>query len=202
LSVRLINGKDLMTDETQQWKDTEKDLIVRAQQGDRSAYADLIYQHQRGVINVVYRMCGDPALAEDASQEAFIRAWLKLPAYRPTAPFRSWLYRIAINVALDTLRHQKQDVRMEMHNLSIGENPEALLVHKEQTDRVREAVLSLPDASRTVLVLREFEGLSYQEIASALDIPVGTVMSRLNYARSSLRSLLGLHARRLEENHV
>ena len=171
--------------------ETELDLIARAQHGDRQAFGELVHRHREGVINVVYRMCGDPNLAEDAAQEAFIRAWQHLPSYRPWSPFRNWVYRIATNVALDTLRRERETQDIDTLSLPNGEKgPEAAVEDKELSERVRQAVLELPPASRAVLVLREYQGLSYREIADALDIPIGTVMSRLNYARNRLRDLL------------
>ena len=82
------------------------DLIAQAQAGDRNAYGELVSRHYDDVIRVVYRMCGDALIAEDAAQEAFMRAWVSLPGFQPRAPFRSWLYRIAVNAALDTLRRK------------------------------------------------------------------------------------------------
>jgi RNA polymerase sigma-70 factor (ECF subfamily) len=143
------------------------------------------------VINVVYRMCGDANLAEDAAQEAFIRAWKHLPNYRPRSPFRNWVYRIATNAALDVLRRERETVDVDVLPIpSSGAGPEAAVQEAEQSARVKQAVLELPEASRTVLVLREYEGLSYKEIADTLGIPIGTVMSRLNYARNRLRESL------------
>lgn len=169
----------------------ERDLIAQAQQGDRQAFGDLVLLHRSGVVNVVYRMCGDAVLAEDAAQEAFIRAWAKLPDYQPRAPFRSWLYRIATNAALDALRRERPTVDVSDVPLAApGIGPEALVSRQERAQQVQEAVLALPTASRTVLILREYEGLSYKEIADVLEIPLGTVMSRLNYARSALRDRL------------
>lgn len=165
-------------------EETEIDLIVRAQQGDRQAFGELVRIHREGVVNVVYRLCGDANVAEDAAQEAFIRAWQHLPGYQPRSPFRNWLYRIATNAALDSLRTEKATVDVDELSLASSvEGPEASLEHTERAENVRRAVLALPPASRTVLVLREYEGLTYQEIADTLDIPMGTVMSRLSYAR-------------------
>ncbi len=169
----------------------ELDLIRQAQQGDRQAFGSLVLRHREGVINVVYRMCGDSYLAEDAAQEAFIRAWNNLPKYQPRSPFRNWVYRIAVNVALDVLRREKETVDVDDLPLaSPGAGPEAVMTAKERAERVQEAVLALPTASRTVLILREYEGLSYREIAESLDVPMGTVMSRLNYARKLLATTL------------
>ncbi|MDY0019289.1 MAG: sigma-70 family RNA polymerase sigma factor [Anaerolineae bacterium] len=169
----------------------EIDLIIRAQEGDKAAFAALIRCHQESVVGMIYRLCGDMATAEDAAQEAFIRAWQALPRYKPQGAFRSWLYRIAYNAAMDMVRRDPQSVDIESVVLAAPERgPEVAVTRKEAGEAVREAVLALPTASRAVLILREYEGLSYQEIAAALDIPVGTVMSRLNYARSRLRELL------------
>ena len=171
--------------------ETELQVIVQAQQGDRRAFGELVRCHREGVINVVYRMCGDANLAEDAAQEAFIRAWKHLPNYRPQSPFRSWVYRIATNAALDVLRRERETVDVDALPIpSSGAGPEATVQEAERSARVKQAVLELPEASRTVLVLREYEGLSYKEIADTLGIPIGTVMSRLNYARNRLRESL------------
>ncbi len=193
----------------------EIELIAKAQQGDRQAFGELVRRHREGVINVVYRMCGDANLAEDAAQEAFIRAWQHLPSYRPRSPFgklragsfdkltatstrggragsfRNWVYRIATNAARDLLRRERETVDIDALSLPTpDEGPETITEQGERGERVRQAVLALPPASRAVLVLREYEGLSYREIADTLGIPIGTVMSRLNYARGWLRKSL------------
>jgi len=172
----------------------ERELITQAQQGDRQAFGELVRRHRGGVINVVYRMCGDANLAEDAAQEAFIRAWQHLPNYRPRSPFRNWVYRIATNAALDALRREREMVDVDALPLvAPGKGPEAAMEGSERGEQVRQAVLALPKASRAVVVLREYEGLSYREIADTLSIPIGTVMSRLNYARNRLRKSLAPH---------
>jgi len=169
----------------------ELELIARAKQGDRQAFGELVRRHREGVINVVYRMCGDANLAEDAAQEAFIRAWQHLPSYRPRSPFRNWVYRIATNAARDTLRRERETVDIDELSLATPDaGPETMVEGEERGERVRMAVLALPPASRSVLTLREYEGLSYREIADTLGIPIGTVMSRLNYARNRLRESL------------
>ena len=138
-------------------------------------------------------MCGNVELAEDAAQDAFIQAWLNLSSFRPGTSLRNWLYRIAVNAALDVLRREPKAPSLDVESLSMADplaGPEAAFLQKERTVIVQQAILSLTEASRAVLVLREYGGLSYQEIASALDIPLGTVMSRLNYARDRLKELL------------
>ena len=171
--------------------ESEAGLVQRAQKGDREAFGEIVRRNRAGVINVVYRMCGDACLAEDAAQTAFIHAWQKLSAYRPQnraqGSLRSWLYRIAVNAALDMLRKERPHLDIETAPLASPNNGlESLVENQERQRRVQQAVLALPEASRAVLVLREYEGLSYQEIAQTLDIPLGTVMSRLNYARNLL----------------
>jgi RNA polymerase sigma-70 factor (ECF subfamily) len=171
----------------------EVELIARAKNGERNAFAELVCMHAQGVQNVIYRMCGDLRIAEDAAQETFIQAWMHLGSYRPQMPLRNWLYRIAVNAATDMLRKEKRILPSALEDLPLQDpqlGPEALLSQGERIASIQKAVLSLPDACRAVLVLREYEELSYQEIADTLSIPVGTVMSRLNYARKLLKEKL------------
>ena len=171
----------------------ESELVTRAQDGDRNAFSELVRMYSQGVLNVIYRMSGDMQVAEDAAQETFIQAWLRLSSYRSQGSLRNWLYRIAVNTAIDMLRKEKRILPGAVDEMNLRDaepGPEALVAKLQRTEAVQAAVLSLPDASRAVLVLREFEDLSYQEIAEALEIPVGTVMSRLNYARKLLREKL------------
>jgi RNA polymerase sigma-70 factor (ECF subfamily) len=169
---------------------SETEYIKLAQQGDRDAFGILVALHRESVINVVYRMCGEAHLAEDAAQTAFIRAWQHLPNYKPQASFHSWLYRIAINAALDMLRRDKPTLNIDEMNLSNHQHIESQVEKRQQAHQIQQAVRALPEASRAVLVLREYQGMSYQEIAETLEIPIGTVMSRLNYARKSLMEQL------------
>ena len=188
----------------EQISEVEEVLVIQAQQGNRGAYGELVGRYYEGVIRVVYRLCGDAQIAQDAAQEAFLRAWIKLPGFQPRAPFRNWVYRIAVNTALDVLRQKpaeqfenSEEVRI-LADKSLG--PEAAYIQKEQADFVQAAIKALPEAARAVLVLREYGELSYDEIASVLEIPVGTVMSRLNYARTRLRTMLQEY--RLETEHA
>jgi RNA polymerase sigma-70 factor (ECF subfamily) len=147
-------------------------------------------------------MCGDFALAEEAAQDAFLRAWQHLSGYNPQHTFKSWVYRIAINAALDHLRRTRPAASLEdwtAREIPLPDHaagPEDALAEREQVEQVRKAVMELPAAGRAVLVLREYGEMTYAEIAAALGIPLGTVMSRLNSARSQLRTTL---AGRLEE---
>jgi RNA polymerase sigma-70 factor (ECF subfamily) len=130
-------------------------------------------------------------MAQDVAQEAFIRAWINLPSYTPRSPFCNWVYRITTNAALDVLRREKETVDVDhLPLVAPGQGPEAEVEEKDRAELVRGAVLALPPASRAVLVLREYEGLSYKEISDTLGIPLGTVMSRLNYARQRLSEAL------------
>ena len=178
---------------TSPYAETEALLIAKAQNGDRDAFGELVRHHHPGVVNVVYRMCGDVELAEDAAQDAFIQAWLHLPSFRPGTSLRNWIYRIAVNAALDVLRREPKTPLVDLETLSMPDSsagPEIVLLEKERALIVQRAILSLTEANRSVLTLREYGGLSYQEIAATLNIPLGTVMSRLNYARDRLKELL------------
>jgi len=169
----------------------DRDLIACAQQGDRQAFTELVCRHQNGVVSLIYRMCGNPQQAEDAAQEAFVRVWQNLNSYKPQHAFRSWLYRIAANAALDSLRRERPST--DLDSLSLADpstGPERSVEENQRTAQVREAIAHLSPPLRIVLILREYQELSYQEIAEALDIPTGTVMSRLNTARSQLRQEL------------
>ena len=176
---------------TVQHDDNEASLIRQAQRGDRKAFAELVHRHREGVVGMVYRMVGDVHLAEDVAQDTFIRAWNSLPRYKPVSPFRNWLLRIASNRTMDLLRRERET--MDIEDLSIpsaANGPEAAVLGSERATQVQHAIMKLPAASRVVLILREYQGLSYQEIASLLNIPKGTVMSRLNYARKKLQQTL------------
>lgn len=188
-----------------QTADTETSLIEQAQNGDRNAFGELVRRHYQGVVLVVYRMCGDTGLAEDAAQEAFIRAWVHLPSYQPRTRLRNWLYRIAINAALDVLRRKPEEtLEDEQARMVIDQapGPETALIEKERVVLLQQAMKSLPEAARSVLILREYGGLSYQEIANVLEVPVGTVMSRLNYARNRLREILRSYPAKTESEYA
>jgi RNA polymerase sigma-70 factor (ECF subfamily) len=169
----------------------DRDLIACAQQGDRQAFSVLVMRHQNSIVGMLYHMCGDARLAEDAAQEAFVRVWQNLQRYQAQHAFRSWLYRIAANAALDSLRRERPAVDLDSLPLSDPQRgPEQTVEANQRVLQVRQAIARLSPPLRIVLVLREYQELAYQEIAEALDIPVGTVMSRLNSARSQLRQEL------------
>ena len=171
--------------------DAEADWIARAQRGDKAVYGQLVEHYRRLVVSVAYRQGLDLTAAEDVAQETFVRAWLALPHYeKKHGSFRAWLCRIAINLSIDS--HRREHPRLDLDDRL----PDGAAGPAEQSEArarvkiVRAALAKLPPASRAALVLAEYEDLSYGEIAATLDIPVGTVMSRLNYARRRLRELL------------
>lgn len=172
---------------------TEGQLVARSQEGDKEAFGELVRRYQRLTVSIAYRMSGDASLAEDAAQDAFLRAWRQLSRfqYRGRGSFRAWLCRIVTNITTDRLRRTRPAMSLESLSLPGDTGPDETYLRNEEARMVREAVLRLPEASRAALILREYEGLSYRQIAEALDIPIGTVMSRLNYARRKLREELG-----------
>lgn len=174
----------------------ETELLARSQRGEQAAYGQLVAHYQRLVWDVALRLGADAPLAQDVAQETFIRAWRALPQFQPRgdASFRAWLCRIAHNLTVDALRRRRPETQADeiaITDPQPAHDPAAAFARQEQAERVRAAIRRLPPASQAVLILREYEGLTYGEIAQALDIPAGTVMSRLNYARTRLRELLG-----------
>jgi RNA polymerase sigma-70 factor (ECF subfamily) len=185
-------------------KESEAQLITRAQQGDKQAYGELVLRHHAPVFASLYHLSGDRDKAEDATQQAFIQAWLHLPGYQPRSSLRSWISRIAINAWLDGLRRDKYNLPDESvleYMADTRPEPEKALIIKQRSQTVQKALLALNDSTRAVLVLREYGGLSYQEISSALEIPLGTVMSRLNHARNQLRNILQPLLEEVEVNY-
>jgi RNA polymerase sigma-70 factor (ECF subfamily) len=176
----------MFRDETTGKQLNEPEIIRKAQHGDKDAFCHLVLAYRVAVINIVYRMCANVQVSEDAAQIAFLRVWQHLAEYRHQTSFRAWLFRIAINAALDILRREKPVIALDQIEVSTGNSVDDDVVIKQQQEMIEKAMMKLPEASRIVLVLREFQQLSYQEIADALEIPIGTVMSRLNYARKNL----------------
>lgn len=177
----------------------DQDLVKRVQRGDKTAYDLLVRKYQHKVIKLVSRYVYDPSDAHDVAQEAFIKAYRALPGFRGDSAFYTWLYRIAINTAknhvaarirapissVSEFGTEDSDVDFSSR-LSDIDTPEALLL----TDEVRRTILSaidaLPQDLRTALILREIEGMSYEEIAKTMECPVGTVRSRLFRARDTI----------------
>ncbi len=174
-------------------RESEAELITRAQKGDREAFGMLVMNNHAAVYTLVYRMTGSGDLSDDATQQAFLNAWLHLPSYRPGSSLRAWLSRIAMNACLDALRRDKRispDEDAIQYTTDPLPGPETTLMNKQREQTIQQALLALNESSRSVLVLREYNGMSYQEIADTLNVPLGTVMSRLNSARTQLRTIL------------
>jgi RNA polymerase sigma-70 factor, ECF subfamily len=168
----------------------ETEWVRRSQAGDTQAYACLVERHRPFVLSLAYRLCGSSEEAQDVAQDAFVRAWQALPRFRGDASFRTWIYRITSNVALERLRKQPAVPISDEQATADDASPETLALRSERQRAVQRAIARLPSESRLVLVLREYEGLTYQEIATVAGIPLGTVMSRLHYARQWLRQHL------------
>ncbi len=182
---------------------TDAALIQRARRGDQKAFGELVLRYRRPVLSVAYRMTGDAASAEDIAQAAFLQAWQQLGTLHESAALKGWLYRLAVNASIDHLRRNPAPADLSDEAADPAPTPEGEALERERAEAVRRAVLALPEQCRAALILREFEGLSYKEVAQALAIPLGTVMSRLSYARGLLRAALGPYlaytSRSLEE---
>ena len=173
-------------------------LVERVQAGDRASFDVLVLRYQHKVLKLIMRYVRDAAEAEDVAQEAFIKAYRALPGFRGDSAFYTWLYRIAINTAKNSLVAKKrrpldydldlQDPEQhDMQNrLQDSDTPEALVLSDEIRETVNAAIAALPEELRTAIVMREIDGLSYEEIAAAMDCPVGTVRSRIFRAREAI----------------
>ena len=183
----------------------EAALIARCVAGDETACADLVAAHQRTVFNLAFHLLGDRDEALDLSQEVFLRVFRTLSRFRGQSALRTWIYRIVVNQARNRQRwwrrrRQTDLVSLDDHLKRCGEMeatsevlPDRLLASKETAARIWAAMERLPFDQRTALVLREVDGLRYEEIAFSLDVAVGTVKSRLTRARQALREeLLGI----------
>ncbi|HXR51173.1 MAG TPA: RNA polymerase sigma factor RpoE [Steroidobacteraceae bacterium] len=174
-------------------------LVQRVQRGDKTAFDLLVRKYQHKVVKLVSRYMRDQADAEDVAQEAFIKAYRAIPQFRGDSAFYTWLYRIAINTAKNAIVSRDRspiDFDLDLQNieesnsmqarLADAETPESLLQTEEIRETVNRAIEALPEDLRTAIVLRELEGLSYEDIAQAMDCPVGTVRSRIFRAREAI----------------
>jgi RNA polymerase sigma-70 factor (ECF subfamily) len=180
----------------------DEDLVLRVQQGDKTAFDLLVIKYQHKIIQLVNRYVKDPSEAQDVAQEAFIKAYRALGSFRGDSAFYTWLYRIAINTAKNYLvsrSRRSSDYEVDVQDAEAIENapqlqgmetPERLLLNQEIIDTIETAIDKLPDEMRTAIMLREFDGMSYEEIAEAMDCPVGTVRSRLFRAREAIDNKL------------
>lgn len=181
--------------------DSDAMLVERAVVGDQRAFELLVIKYERRVQRLIGRMVRDVDLIEDIAQETFIRAYRALAQFRGDAQFYTWLYRIAVNTAkkflMDLKRHPTvsenffklvdDDETSSVENeLTSSETPEAVLASKEIAEMVNAAMNALPDELRQAITLREIEGLTYEEIADAMNCPIGTVRSRIYRAREAI----------------
>jgi RNA polymerase sigma-70 factor (ECF subfamily) len=174
-------------------------LVRRVQRGDKGAFDALVLKYQHKLVKLVMRYVRNPAEAEDIAQEAFIKAYRALPQFRGDSAFYTWLYRIAINTAKNAvvsrdrspieydLDRSNSDESYDMQGrMKDSETPEGLVLTDEIRSIVNAAIDALPEDLRTAIMLRELEGLSYEEIAAAMECPVGTVRSRIFRAREAI----------------
>jgi RNA polymerase sigma-70 factor (ECF subfamily) len=182
-------------------------LIQRCAAGEQSACAELVASHERMVYQLSFHLLGDRDEALDLSQEVFLRVFRTLPSFRGQSALRTWIYRIVINQARNRQRwwrrrRRSDQVQLEQHVLEHGDlrepndadSPYRALARKELAAKLWAALDGLPFDQRTVVVLREIDGLTYEEIAESLDVAIGTVKSRLTRARQTLRrELRGMH---------
>lgn len=183
---------------------TEQELVALAKQGDQDAFAQLVQANQNKIYSLALRMTGNPEDGADLAQEAFLKAWRSLPTFQEESSFSTWLYRLTSNLCIDFLRKEKRrkaavttisldDDEEDSPPMEVADHrftPETEVERRELRAAMSRALHSLSDEHRRILILREVEGLSYTEIAEALELEEGTVKSRIARARISLRNIL------------
>ena len=180
-------------------REIDRQLVERAQRGDKQAFSLLVEKYQRKLARLLSRFIRDPAEVEDVTQEAFIKAYRALPAFRGDSAFYTWLYRIGINTAKNYLmamgRRAPTSTEIEAEDaegFEEGEQlrdintPESLLMSNEIAETVNSTIEQLPEELRTAIQMREIDGMSYEDIAKAMDCPIGTVRSRIFRAREAI----------------
>jgi len=180
----------------------DEELIRAARAGSEDAFRELVERYKRRAFSVAVGIVEDPDDAMDVVQEAFVKAYYKLPEFRFGSNFYTWFYRLLVNQAIDRWRRQARSpaVPLEEGRLTEGDSPPEAAVYprtpeetagdRELGEALSRAIAALPEYHRAVIVLREVDGLAYEEIAEVLGCSIGTVMSRLHYARAKLRKAL------------
>jgi RNA polymerase sigma-70 factor, ECF subfamily len=184
-------------------RDIDQEIVERVQRGDKRAFDLLVTKYQRKIFRLLSRLIRDPGEIEDVAQEAFIKAYRALPNFRGESAFYTWLYRIAINTAKNHLvaqgRRAPTSTETEVEEaenfddadgLRDVNTPDAVMMSRQVGEAVNRAIEKLPEDLRTAIVLRELEGLSYEEIAESMGCPIGTVRSRIFRAREAIASEL------------
>ena len=172
----------------------EKNILYRARKGDTAAFEQLVRSYQDTVYRICLRTGLSSADAEEAAQDAFVKAWQALPQFRGDCQFSTWLYRLAANAAIDTARRQRrhggtEDIdELPLHD--DGSTPQQELEKREAAEVVRRALAQVKPEYRTALLLRYMQDLSYEEIGKALSLPPGTVKSRINRGKAQLKEIL------------
>ncbi len=180
---------------------SDLELVERCQADDTAAFQVLVERYQQRASRLAYRYVRNQEDARDITQEAFIRAFRSIKDFRTESQFYTWLYRILVNLSLDHLRRNKMETSEYQDDLMLRSQTVAEAQHKRSNPReelwkkqrqvaIVEAIESLPDDQKTTVILREIDGLSYEEIAQVTRVPIGTVMSRLFYARRKLQDKL------------
>lgn len=181
---------------------TDVDLVRRVKSRDVTAFDELVLRHQDRIMNLCVRMVGDYEDARDLCQETFVKAFSALADFEERSQFSTWIYRIAINLCLSYRRserrsierpmpHPKKDESRPEHQVpDLSMEPQNAVLGREAQEVVQRAIQGLDDEYRSVVVLREIQGLSYEEIADVLSVPIGTVRSRLHRARDALKEAL------------
>jgi RNA polymerase sigma-70 factor, ECF subfamily len=173
-------------------------VVKRAQQGDRKALEELILGCERRVYNIAYRFMGNEADAYDMAQEALIKLYRNITSFKHKSSLSSWVYRLTVNTCMDGLRKRKHapislEYSMEK-GVSIEDtysaSPEEQALSIEESEDIQKAINVLSDSYKSVIVMRDIDGLSYEEISESLDISIGTVKSRINRGRQQLKELL------------
>ena len=180
----------------------DEDLVRGALAGDEGAFRDLMERYKRRAYGVARGIVGDPDEAQDVVQDAFVKAYYRLKDFRFGSNFFTWFYRLLVNQAIDRWRKTSRSPTVPFDEAWVSgetsdpeamvypKTPEELAENRQLSEGLTRAIAALPEYHRTVILLREVEGLSYEEIARILDCSVGTVMSRLHYARAKLKEAL------------
>ncbi|MBX5481261.1 MAG: sigma-70 family RNA polymerase sigma factor [Myxococcaceae bacterium] len=193
-------------------------LVKRVKSGDQRAFRTLVERYQRKVYAVALGMLKDKEEAMDVSQEAFVKVYKYLNHFKGDSSFYTWLYRITVNICIDVIRKKggargedvefdeavaldTSEAQLGALGSRLGTNPQKSALRRELADKIEEALAQIPEKHRAILLLREIEGMSYEDLARVLDIPKGTVMSRLFHARNKVQKILSEYLDLDESKH-